>query len=374
MPEHKLTRRSFFKTAAKSSAALPAVSVIGLNPVAANEGKRAESSAAPDFDFTRQSAALQADKVVDSACQFCNSLCRLKVHLKAGRVLDVRGEPDDPVQAGGLCVKGQMMMTQLVYNRFRLTRPMKRIAGEKGSPNSSFEPVSWDEALDIIASKFLALRDAGDARAIANKTSGRLPRGTGSVVNRFFTLLGSANDTDVGPVCNDAGGNALAWTFGLGNFTNGYGKDESTGKEDLGSAKFLLFLGTNQAETHPVTFAYLLRQRAKTKAKLVVIDPRLTPTGAQADDWIAPKPHTDMALVLAMVYHIIERDLYDKAFVKKWVLGFEQLRDHLFERHYTPEWAEGITGVPALKIRQVTEAYAKAKLPPFSAMRESHTS
>ena len=105
-----------------------------------------------------------------------------------------------------------------------------------------------------------------------------LPRGTGSLVGRYFTLLGSPNDTDVGPVCNDAGGNALAWSFGLGNFTNGYGIDGAIGSEDLGSAKFFLFLGTNQAETHPVTFAYLLRSRAKTKAKLVVIDPRLTPT------------------------------------------------------------------------------------------------
>ena len=141
------------------------------------------------FDFTKQSCALQPDKIVDSACQFCNSNCRLKVHLKDGRVIDVQGEPEDPVQAGGLCVKAQMM-TQLVYNRHRLTRPMKRIGGEKGSPESKFEPCSWDDALDLIAQKFLALRDAGEARAIANKTSGRLQRGTGSVIGRFFTLLG----------------------------------------------------------------------------------------------------------------------------------------------------------------------------------------
>jgi anaerobic selenocysteine-containing dehydrogenase len=171
----------------------------------------------------------------------------LKVHVKDGRIIDVLGEPDDPVQAGGFCVKGPMM-TQLVYNRFRLTHPMKRVAGEKGSPDSQFEQISWDEALETIAAKFLALRDAGEARAIANKTSGRLPRGTGSLVGRYFTLLGSPNDTDVGPVCNDAGGNALAWTFGLGNFTNGYGIDGATGKQDLGSARFFLFLGTNQAE------------------------------------------------------------------------------------------------------------------------------
>jgi anaerobic selenocysteine-containing dehydrogenase len=114
--------------------------------------------------------------------------------LKDGRIINVLGEPDDPVQAGGFCVKGPMM-TQLVYNRFRLTQPMKRVAGSKGSLDSKFEPISWSEALDTIAAKFLALRDAGEARAIANKTSGRLPRGTGSLVGRYFTKT-SPNGTE----------------------------------------------------------------------------------------------------------------------------------------------------------------------------------
>jgi anaerobic selenocysteine-containing dehydrogenase len=357
--DHEPSRRSFFKGVAFGG--LAAGSPLLELPHARSEGyPQAPGSTLLPFDFTKDSPALQPDQVIDSACQFCNSLCRLKVHLKAGRVIDVRGETDDPVQAGTLCVKGPMM-AQLVYNRFRLTRPLKRVGGEKGSPDSKFEPVSWDEALEIIARKFLALRDAGEARAIANKTSGRLPRGTGSLVNRFFTLLGSPNDTDVGPVCNDAGGNALAWTLGLANFTNGYGVDGATGKEDLGSSKYFLFLGTNQAETHPVTFSYLLRSRAKTKAKLVVVDPRLTPTGAQADDWIAPKPHTDLALVLAFLHHVIANNLHDAAFVVKWVVGFEELKTHVLGKKYTPEWAEGVTGVPAGKIRQIAEEYAKAK-------------
>jgi formate dehydrogenase (coenzyme F420) alpha subunit len=358
--EAKWSRRSFVKGVVLGGG-LAAGGLPGVESLAGPEGYFPAPQSNPNgYDFTNQSAALQADKVVDSACQFCNSLCRLKVQLKAGRIIDVRGEPDDPVQAGGLCVKGPMM-TQLVYNRHRLTRPLKRVGGVKGSPESKFEPVPWDEALEVIAKRFLELRDAGEARAIANKTSGRLPRGTGSLVGRLFTLLGSPNDTDVGPVCNDAGGNALAWTFGLGNFTNGYGTDGATGKEDLGSAKFFLFLGTNQAETHPVTFAYLLRAREKTKARLVVVDPRLTPTGAQADEWLAPKPHTDLALVLAMLSHILDRNLHDEAFVRKWVAGFDELRKHLKDRGYTPEWAEGVCGVSAATIRQVAEEYAKAK-------------
>lgn len=348
---HHPSRRTFLHSTAVGAGLLSL-------PVTATAADQPAPAGMPGF--TRDSAALEADKVVTSACQFCNSLCGLKVHLKAGRVIDITGVTDDPVQAGGLCVKGPMM-AQLVYNRHRLRTPLKRVSGKKGDPASKFEPVTWDEALGLIARKFLALRDAGDAKAVVSRTSGRLPRGVGSLIHRLFTLLGSPNDTDVGPVCNDAGGNALAATFGLGNFTNGYGVDPATGNEDLGSAKFFLFLGTNQAETHPVTFAHLLRCREKTKAKLVVIDPRKTPTGVVADVWLAPKPHTDLALVLGMLGHVVEKKLYDAAFVGKWVLGFDELAKHLRANGYTTAWAAKVCDIPERQIVELAEGYATSK-------------
>ena len=356
----KSSRRVFVKSAALGIGATSLVSSAqSPEKQNLNELSPAAEGSNKDVDFTKFSAALEPDKTVRSACQFCNSLCGLVVNLKAGRVVGVQGEANDPVQNGDLCVKAEMM-TELVYSPHRLKTPMKRVSGAKGSRNSTFEAITWEEALDLISRRFLRLRDEGDARSIANKTSGRLLRGVDSVVKRFFELIGSPNSTDVGPVCNDAGGNALSWTLGLGNFTNGYGIDESTGREDLGSADFHLFLGTNQAETHPVTFSHLLRERKKRKARLVVIDPRLTPTGAQADEWLAPKPHTDLALVLGMLHHIITNGLHDKAFVSQWVLGFEELRSHLISNGYTLDWSAGITGVPANKLRRVAEQYSQA--------------
>lgn len=312
-----------------------------------------------EFELTHGSA-LEPDVVVNAACQFCNSLCRLKVGKKAGRIISVRGEREDPVQDGNLCVKGPMM-TELVYNPHRILHPMKRVGGQKGSKSSQFRRISWDQALSEIAAKLLEIRDTTGPQGFANKTSGRLVRGVGSVVGRFFELYGSPNATDVGPVCNDAGGNALAWTFGLGNFTNGYGVDGSTGEEDLGNSKFLLFLGTNQAETHPVTFEYLLRSREHTKAKLVVVDPRQTPTSHFADKHIAIRPHTDMALAYGMIAHILRKRLYDEAFVRKWVVGFDELVAHVRKEGFTLQWAERVTTVPAETIAWLAEEYAKAK-------------
>lgn len=364
--QNGLSRRGFVRGSVVGGAGLGTPALLPVvSAHAATDGTAAADGApagggAPGAAFTDQSAALTPDRTVATACQFCNSNCRLNVDLKADRILAVRGEDDDPVQQGQVCVKAELM-PQLVYNADRLTRPLRRVAGAKGSPDSEFEPVTWDEALRTIAGKLLELRDAGQAHTIANRTTGRLPRGTGSLVARLFAMLGSPNNTDVGPVCNDAGGNALATTFGLGNFTNGYGTDGATGKDDLGSARHYLFLGTNQAETHPVTFDYLLRGRSRTKATLTVVDPRLTPTGAEADRWVAPKPHTDFALLLAMLHHVVEEGLYDKAFVKRWVVGFEELRAHLDEHQYTPAWAAKVTGVKAATIREMAEEYAKAK-------------
>ncbi|MER7745572.1 molybdopterin-dependent oxidoreductase [Streptomyces bacillaris] len=356
-----VSRRKLVQGAALTSAAL----VVGAAPADAADGSTA-TAPAPTGDgtellnFTEGSAAMEPDRTVTSACQFCNANCSLSVDVRADRVIAVRSGADDPVQNGNICVKAPMM-AELVHNPLRLTHPLIRTGGRKGSQDSTFRRATWDEALDVIARRLLALRDKGEAASVANRTTGRLPRGTGSLVARLFALLGSPNNTDVGPVCNDAGGNALKATFGLGNFTNGYGTDGATGKDDLGSADYYLFLGTNQAETHPVTFDYLLRGRARTGARLVVVDPRRTATAAVADDWIAPKPHTDLALALGMLHHILDQGLHDREFVRRWVLGFDELKAHMAASRYTPEWAAAVTGVPAATIRRTARDYARAR-------------
>jgi anaerobic selenocysteine-containing dehydrogenase len=110
----KTSRRGFLKGVAVSTATVTAAELLRKQQADAAEENpnSAGNPQSTQFDFTQKSGALQPDKIVDSACQFCNSLCRLKVHLKDGRIIDVLGEPDDPVQAGGFCVKGPMM-TQL---------------------------------------------------------------------------------------------------------------------------------------------------------------------------------------------------------------------------------------------------------------------
>src|SRR5262245_548760 len=135
-----LSRRGFVQGAVVSSAALFAgPGIATADPVAAGQigvpGLAAGSCQGGELSFTTDSAALQLDSVVSSACQFCNSNCRLQVGLRANRVISVKGEERDPVQAGNICVKAPMM-AQLVYNPLRLTTPLRRVGGRKGSPES----------------------------------------------------------------------------------------------------------------------------------------------------------------------------------------------------------------------------------------------
>ena len=87
--------------------------------------------------------------------------------------------------------------------------------------------------------------------------------------------------------------------------------------------------------------------RLRNGARMIAVDPRLSATAAKADRWLPIRPGTDMALGLAMCQHILERRLHNARFCSEWILGFDEWRDFILSRGYTPEWAEPITGIPA---------------------------
>ncbi|HCZ12782.1 MAG TPA: oxidoreductase, partial [Nitrospiraceae bacterium] len=108
-------------------------------------------------------------------------------------------------------------------------------------------------------------------------------------------------------------------------------------------------------------FGVVNDERIKRKAKLVVVDPRMSEAASRADVWLPIKPSTDMALALSMIYHIIEKNLQNQEFIDNKVLGFDKLKAFLIEKKYTPEWAEKITGISAKTIKELAEEYAKTE-------------
>ncbi|MEK7824851.1 MAG: molybdopterin-dependent oxidoreductase [Nitrospirota bacterium] len=374
MEDRGLHRRTFLKLAAAAGAvATTGIPLVPKAALAMHSWKK--KSDFEQYPFTekliyRVEDGTLPEKVVKNGCSFCPSACWHMVHVKDGRISNVYGDPDNPMQAdpdnpgkgqdGGLCAKGRVGIVQLLYSKYRITRPMKRV-GPK--PGYKFKPISWDQAYEEIAKKLIDIRDNSPegAKAVAAKTTDRVSRDNGAPQFRFMHMYGSPNTTHEGYICNDAGGIANGMVLGKGSQTNGFGWDSITQSYDLGDSKMVLWFGVNDATSHPVTHSWMRKRKEIVKSTWVVIDPRMTETALAADLWMGIKPGTDMALVYGMIHFIINNNLYNKEYVEKWVAGFDELKALVNGKGYTPEWAATITGIDVETIKKVARLYATTK-------------
>lgn len=293
----------------------------------------------------------EADRVEPGGCNICFNCCSTKFHFKGDTLVKITGNDEDPLLEGRVCPKSQMTL-QLYHNDKRLTQPLKRV-GERGEGN--FEPISWDQALDEIADRLKTLRDEWGPEMLALYVGTRTGILTKNAYTRLFgQMWGTPNVEGTDPFC--AAGKNLSYQITQG--TVGSGNSYTEG--DMGSAELYVYFGDNQAETRPVYFGMINDWRIRNKAKLVVVDPRMTVTASKADRWMAIRPGTDMALGLALAYHILSEGLHDRKFCDDWVLGWETWRDSILNAGYTPDWAEPITSIPADQIRRLAEEIAGA--------------
>ena len=277
-----------------------------------------------------------------STCGLCAIGCGVLVHVRDGRVIKVGGDPDSPLNKGLLCAKG-LASLQYLYHPDRLKHPLRR-AGARGS--GKWQQVSWDEALDTIAGEFLKARDSYRAESIAF-IHGAAKGLQDSYLVRLAYAFGTPNVGSEGHVCFHPRVSASKVTYGFYAIPD----------YDYPPACIIVW-GKNMAAT-----LHHAHQRA-TKAvgrgaRLIVIDPWQTDLAARSDLWLKPRPSSDLALVLGIINAIIDEDLYDKAFVDKWTVGFNELENHVKE--YPPEKVEEITWVPAEKIRQASRLYGQTK-------------
>ena len=291
------------------------------------------------------------DTVVPGGCNICFNACPVKYSLRDGQLVNVFGNDDDPVFQGRVCPKAQMTL-QLYDSQQRLTQPLKRV-GQRGS--GAFKPISWRQALDEIADKLSAVRQRHGAKALAIQAGSR----TGALnlmgaVPLFAGLWGTPNVASTGPFCDLSKTVSIKMTQGSGMLANVYTP------EDIGSAELYLYVGDNQAETRPVNFGLVNDWRITNGAQMVVVDPRLTATASKADRWLAIRPGTDMALGLALIFHLFRQQLADEAFCENWILGWQRWREYVFAQDYSPEWASKVTDISADAIRGLAEDIARA--------------
>ncbi|MBI2320579.1 MAG: molybdopterin-dependent oxidoreductase, partial [Chloroflexi bacterium] len=166
------------------------------------------------------------------------------------------------------------------------------------------------------------------------------------------------NRTGTGPYC--ATSSQVAYLVTQGTWAN----PNVFTAGDLGTSDLYLFVGDNMAETRPVYFGRINDWRVHNGTPLVAVDPRRSATAAKADRWLPIRPGTDMALGLAMLHYLFtHEDRVDRAFVRDWVLGYDEVRDFVLHQGYTAEWAAPITDLAARDITWLSELYAHAERP-----------
>ncbi|MGD8350398.1 MAG: molybdopterin-dependent oxidoreductase, partial [Gammaproteobacteria bacterium] len=292
-----------------------------------------------------------AERIVPGGCNICFNGCPVKFHLRGDKVVNVYGNDEDAQFQGRVCPKSQMTL-QLYDNPHRLTRPLKRV-GPRGSDR--FEEIGWDRALTEIAAELRRVRDRHGSEALAIQSGSRT--GVLTIIGAiplFAGLWGTRNVLTTEPYCDLGKGVALKLTQGAGFMCSVFTE------EDIGRAGAYVYIGDNQAETRPVNFGMTNDWRIRNGARMVVVDPRLTPTASKADAWLPIRTGTDMALGLGIIHYLFTNELHDAAFCERWILGWREWRDFVVARGYDLDWAANATDLDSAQIEMLAQTIADA--------------
>ncbi|EOC0011184.1 dimethylsulfoxide reductase subunit A [Cronobacter turicensis] len=370
-----ISRRTLVKSTALGGLALAAGGIslpFGLRPAAAAVGR----AIAPD------------ERVVWSACTVnCGSRCPLRMHVAQGEIRYVETDNTGTDDYDGLhqvraCLRGRSMRRR-VYNPDRLKYPMKRV-GKRGE--GKFARISWEEALDTITQGMKRIiSEYGNEAIYLNYGTGTL----GGTMTRSWppgkTLIARLMNC-CGGYLNHYGDYSSAQIAAGLNYTYG-GWADGNSPSDIANSKLVVLFGNNPGETRMsgggVTY-YLEQARAKSQARMIVIDPRYTDTAAgREDEWIPIRPGTDAALAAAIAWVLITENYVDQPFLDNYCVGYDEktlppgapanghykayiLGDGPDNTAKTPAWAAPITGIPEARIIKLAREIGEAK-PAFIA-------
>ena len=297
------------------------------------------------------------DKTVDSVCPYCGVGCLLTYHVKDNTILYVTGR-DGPANHGRLCVKGRFGF-DYVNHPHRLTQPLIRKPGVPKSAEVSFDPdgwrdifreADWDEALDLAATGLKKIRDQHGGQALAGFGSAKGSNEEAYLFQKLVrTGFGTNNVDHCTRLCHASSVAALLEGIGSAAVSNQV--------EDVAEAEVIVVIGSNTPENHPVA-ATFMKNAAKAGKTLIVMDPRRTELARHAGYYLQFKPDTDVALLNAMIYTIIEENLVNTAFVEQRTEDFELIRHNV--AGFSPEEMAPVCGIEAARIREVARRYATA--------------
>ncbi|MBW1787091.1 MAG: molybdopterin-dependent oxidoreductase [Deltaproteobacteria bacterium] len=308
---------------------------------------------------------------VPSTCQGCTSWCSKLVYVVDGRAVKVRGNPNSKVNVGAGCVRAHLSLQQ-VYDPDRIKTPMKRTNPKKDrNEDPKFVPISWDEALNTIADKIMELRKNNETHKYM-LMRGRYTYMRDTLYDRMTKIIGSPNNISHSSIC------AEAEKFGS-YYTEGYW---SYRQYDVKNAKYILIWGADPvAANRQVSYYSSVWGDVLDRAKIAVVEPRLSATASKASEWLPIKPGHDGALASAIAHTLLVKGLWYKDFVgdfhdgvNRFVPGETVSEDDFEEKHTygvvkwwnlelkdkTAEWAAEVTGLTVDQIQRVSAEYGKA--------------
>lgn len=275
----------------------------------------------------------------------CPDTCGVITTVKEGRAIAFRGDPANPITEGWLCAKVRPYLDH-VYHPDRLTHPLRR-SGPKGS--GQWKRISWQEAIGEITDRWKAISAESGAEAILPYSySGTLGFVQLAVASgRFWNRLG-ATQLQRG-ICGAAAEHAVEATLG---------RRISAPYDEVAQSKLVILWGHNPVSTAPHFMPFLTKAR-NNGTRVIVIDPRRTPSCNGAEKHLMPIPGSDGPLALGMAHVIVRENLHDEAWLNANTVGWPRLKERIAE--YPPSRAATMTGLPEKDILELARVYASTK-------------
>jgi formate dehydrogenase alpha subunit len=277
-----------------------------------------------------------------TTCEYCGVGCQIDVYTRDNTLVKVKGV-DGPANDGRLCVKGRFGHGY-ISSKERLTTPLIKKDGK-------FVEASWDEALNLVARRFLEIKKNYGPNALGGLSSARCTNEENYVFQKFVRAVFQTNNVDhCARLCHASTVAGLAKAFGSGAMTNSIG--------ELPACDCILVTGSNTTETHPVIATYI-KNAVRNGAVLIVADPRKIDLVPSATVHLQHRNGTDVALFTGLMNVIYTEGLLNTKFIKERTEGVDEFIQVITE--YTPEKVEKITGVPKDTIVYAAKLYGRAR-------------
>ena len=286
----------------------------------------------------------EPDRIVKTHCCFCGQQCGIQLKVTDNKVVGFEPWEDFPFNRGKLCPKGVKRYLQNEHPD-RLLTPLERREG------AGFAPLSYDSAIDRIVREIQRVQETHGRDAVAILGGASFTNERAYLLGKFARVaLRTPNIDYNGRLCMVSAGAASKKVFGVDRSANPW--------SDIPKAEVILVAGSNVAECSPITTDYLWSAR-ENGARIIVLDPRMTPIARTADLYIPVRSGGDIGVFNSMLYLLIERGWIDREFIAQHTTGWDAVEQTI--RNYPPERGAQIAGVPSSMIVRAAEMWGPAR-------------